>query len=697
MDFGVFGALVLFAELTIGLSWTEDNPMNRRDFLKTTCSTVGLAAAGKAITAVAAPKSAKKVLVLGIDGMDPLLLQQYIAEGAMPNFKRLVEIGDFKPLQTSMPPQSPVAWSTFITGMDPGGHGIFDFVHRKPETLEPYLSISEAVPSARRIKIGTWDLPLSGGEVNLLRKGRAFWQILEEEGIPTTIFKMPANFPPAASPGYSLSGMGTPDMLGTSGTFQYFTNTPPPDWEHMKGGIVSRVRVTNGVVTAKIVGPANTFRRTPTEDHPSGYEEVVYENPDTEIELTVYVDRQNETAKISFHGTEIVLREGEWSDWVRIDFDMIPYLVSTNAIGRFYLQEVHPNFKLYLTPLQINPDDPAMPISTPEDWSRRLVKDLGLFYTQELPEDTKAFSGGVFSGRDFWDQAQFVYRERRRALDYFLDRFDEGLLFFYFSSLDQNSHMLWHFMDQDHPFYNPEENLADGLKIVYSEMDEALGRAFDAIDDDTTLIIMSDHGFAPFYWGVNLNTWLLEQGYIKLKDSTIQSHVPFFGNVDWTKTKAYALGLNGLYVNLKGREPEGIVGPGSDYQALLNHLEKDLLAAVDPRNGNNPVSSVVQTHRDFAGAHVDLGPDIIVGYNRGYRTTAESGLGEFPREIFVDNMDEWSADHSVDSRVVPGVLLTNKKITLDEPALHDVTVAVLAEYGIPPLPEMIGKACISPR
>lgn len=644
---------------------------------------------------VDASEPAKKVLILGVDGMDPRLLQQFIDEGHMPNFERLKKQGDYSPLQTSMPPQSPVAWSTFITGMDPGGHGIFDFVHRKPETLEPYLSMSEALPPDKSIKIGTWVLPLSGGDVNLLRKGKAFWQILEEKGVPTTIFRMPANFPPTESPGRSFSGMGTPDILGTPGTFQYFTNAPPPDWENMKGGIVSRTRVTNDVVTAKIVGPPNGFRRFPKENQPAGSGEIDYETPDTEVEFNVYLDRDNETAKIVVQETELVLKEGEWSDWVRVDFDMIPFLVGANAIGRFYLQEVHPNFKLYLSPLQINPGDPAMPISTPDDWSHELAEALGPFYTQELPEDTKAFSGGVFSGREFWEQAQFVYRERRRALDYFLDNFDEGLLFFYFSSLDQGSHMLWHYMDQDHPFHDSQGELAEGLKTVYGEMDEALGRVLEAVDDNTTLIVMSDHGFAPFYWGVNLNTWLLERGYVKLKDPSIQGRMPLFGNVDWTQTRAYALGLNGLYVNLKGRETNGIVEPGDQYQALLDQLEKDLLAMVDPRNGKNAVSLVVQTHRDFANANVDLGPDIIVGYNWGYRTTSESGLGEFPREISVDNMDEWSADHSMDHRLVPGVLLTNRKITLDEPALYDLTVAVLDEYGIAPLPEMIGKDCIS--
>ena len=288
-----------------------------------------------------------------------------------------------------------------------------------------------------------------------------------------------------------------------------------------------------------------------------------------------------------------------------------------------------------------------------------------------------------------------MYSERRRALDYFLDSFEEGLLFFYFSSIDQGCHMLWHFMDEEHPFSATEGDLAQGIKTIYGEIDEAMGRVLESIDDDTTLIVMSDHGFAPFYWAVNLNTWLLENGYVKLKDASKQGRQALFANVDWTETTAYALGLNGLYVNLKGRETNGIVEPGEAYQTLLDRLEKDLLAMVDPRNGNSVVSLVERTQGADFDANIDLAPDIIVGYDWGYRTTAESGLGEFPRKIFVDNDDEWSGDHSMDYRLVPGILLTNKKITLDEPALYDLTVSVLDEYGIVPLPEMIGKDTIA--
>ena len=659
---------------------------------------IALTLAASPIASVQA-EEAKKVFILGIDGMDPNLLDKFLEEGAMPNFKKLIEEGDYKRLQTTMPALSPVAWSTFITGQDPGGHGIFDFIHRKAETLEPFMSTSEVLPPGKTLELGTWVLPLSGGGSKLLRKGRAFWQILEEHGVPTTIFRMPANYPPVESPGRSFSGMGTTDILGTPGTFTFYTNRPPPNANDISGGQVVRIRVIDYSVKAQLIGPPNTFRRIPKTATPGwradGAAEVEYETPDCTIDFEVFLDPEESVAKFVVQDEEFILKEGEWSDWVSLEFEAVPFLVNISATARFYLQQVRPFFKLYVSPLQISPENPAMTISTPEDWAHELYEALGNFYTQELPEDTKVLSAGIFSGEEFWTQSQLVYKERRRALDYFLENLGPGLTFFYFSSVDQNSHMLWRYMDEQHPAFERHETLSGGIQFLYEAMDESLGRVREVIDDDPTLIVMSDHGFAPFYWGVGLNSWLLEKGYVTLKDPSRQGRFAYFGNVDWSRTRAYALGLSGLYLNLKGREKDGIV-TGEEYDALLDQLESDLLAMRDPRNGNQPVTLVTRTRRDFSGPYLDVGPDIIVGYGRGYRSSWESPLGEFTREIFTDNMEAWSGDHLIDRRLVPGVLITNRKITLEEPALYDLTVAVLDEYGIAPTPEMIGEDCLAP-
>ena len=202
----------------------------------------------------------KKVLILGFDGLDPQILERLVKAGKLPNFKALMDSGDYRPLATSIPPLSPVAWANFITGMNPGGHGIFDFIHREPETMIPYLSTSRTEPPKRNLRLGSWVIPLSPGRVTLLRQGKAFWQILEERGIPTTIVRAPSNFPPVKSRERQLSGMGTPDLQGTYGIFSFFTDEPVKKYKIDSGGDVFQVRVVNHRARAKLLGPRNSFR-----------------------------------------------------------------------------------------------------------------------------------------------------------------------------------------------------------------------------------------------------------------------------------------------------------------------------------------------------------------------------------------------------------------------------------------------------
>ncbi len=646
--------------------------------------------------AAAAEAKHKKVLVLGVDGLDPKLLQRFADEGVLPNFKRLIDEGDFKPLGTTMPPLSPVAWSTFITGMDPGGHGIFDFIHRDPARYLPIPATSEAPRIELPIKVAgcEYPLPWASAEVVNMRKGRAFWEYLDERGVPSTLYSIPSDFPPTKA-GKVLSGMGTPDLIGTHGTFSYYTDRRVPNAAGITGGNVYMVRVENNKVSATLKGPDQPFKRIKKRSPRRGATEVEYEHPELELPFTVHLDPERPEARLKVGGTELILKEGEWSDWVEVDFavDCAPFM-TVGSIARFYLKQTRPDFKLYVSPLQISPRAPVQPISFPDDWVHELWESLGYFYTQELPEDTKAFSGGILTGREFREQSELVHGERMKALKHLLAGYREGLLFFYFSSVDQRSHMLWRYADDKHPFFEMDELLIHGIREIYTEIDEAVGLAAAAVGDDGTLIVMSDHGFGPFYWGVNLNTWLLENGYLALKPGVRQEQVKYLLGVDWSKTKAYALGLSGLYVNLAGREAKGIVLPGPEYRQTLDALERDLLALKDPRNGHNAVSLVVRTRRDFTGEQVEIGPDAIVGYNEGYRSSWQSPLGEFPPEIFEDNPDPWSGDHLVDHRFVPGVLLTNKKITLEAPALQDLTVAILDEYGVPKAAEMIGQDCL---
>ena len=617
----------------------------------------------------------KKVLVLGFDGMDPKILERLVQEGKMPNFQHLMKIGDYKPLRTSIPPQSPVAWSNFITGMNPGGHGLFDFIHRDPETMVPYLSTTKTESAKRTISIGNWVIPLSGGKVSLLRHGKAFWEILEEKGVLSTIFRVPANFPPVADTEvHQLSGMGTPDIQGTYGTFSFYTDEHIDKYGEVSGGKVYPIEVVNNKVQAKLFGPINSFKK---------------DAPQSTIDFTVFIDSENPVAKIVVQDHQILLKEKEWSDWVRVEFNIIPLLQKVNGIGRFYLKEVHPHFKLYVTPINIDPSSPALPISTPEDYSDELCEKIGAFYTQGIPEDTKALSAAVLDDGEFFQQTNIVLNEELKMFDYELSRFKSGALFFYVGRVDQLGHMFWRTMDPNHPAYDRDSRYHHVIEQTYREMDAILEKALQKIDEDTTLIVLSDHGFAPFYRAFNLNTWLKNEGYISVVDD---SESELLQNVDWTKTRAYGLGFNALYLNLNGRERNGIVQPGAEREALMDELSKKLLTIRDSETGKQVVSRVYKSDEIYTGSYVKSAPDLIIGYNREYRSSWETVLGKFPKEILRDNTEKWSGDHLMEADLVPGILLANKKIKSDHPALYDLAPTILAVFGIPRQEGMVGEA-----
>ena len=240
-------------------------PIHRRDFLKYSLGAASLLALESRSNLVTRTfgKTAtnKKVLILGFDGMDPYLTNVWMSEGKLPAFKRLIGQGGFRRLGTSIPPQSPVAWSNFIAGTNPGGHGIFDFIHRDPKNYWPVFSAALTEEAKKTIRVGNWVLPIKGGDVRNLRQGQAFWQILEEHDIPATIFKMPANYPPVPSRQKTFSGLGTPDLLGNYNSFRYYTTEPKEIKEDIGGGSVHPVYVIGNRVDAKLPGPVNTFKK----------------------------------------------------------------------------------------------------------------------------------------------------------------------------------------------------------------------------------------------------------------------------------------------------------------------------------------------------------------------------------------------------------------------------------------------------
>jgi predicted AlkP superfamily phosphohydrolase/phosphomutase len=615
-----------------------------------------------------------RVIVLGIDGMDYGLARRMIEEGKLPNLARLETMGSFTPLETSVPPQSPVAWSNFITGMDSGGHGIYDFMHREPDTMIPYLSTSKPADVTRSVELGGYQFALAGGGMELLRHGQAFWEVLEDHGVRTEIVRIPANFPPSGTATRELSGMGTPDILGTYGTFSFYTNALEKLRDNLAGGAAYYADFQNDVFNGQLMGPPNPMR---------------VDQEEMTSDFTVYLDPERPVAKIVAGDEEVLLEEGEWSDWVEVEFDVAPFLPSVSGIVRFLLKQAHPDFMLYVSPVNLDPMAPAMPISTPDSYAAELADAIGDdYYTQGMPEDAQALKQGYLDTAEFLQQARFAADDIWNQYAYVLDNYEEGLLFYYVGNLDQTSHMMWRAMDPNHPAYDAVRDAPyrHTIENLYMEADKWVGITLERMPEDTLLVVMSDHGFTSLLRSFNINTWLLENGFITLIDPERQGQSELFLNVDWGQTKAYAIGINSVYINVRGRERTGIV-PESEREAVMDEIAEKLLAYRDPKNDQPVVLNVYKSEEVYKDrGHLDIAPDLIIGYAKGYRCSDETALGRMPKEIIFDNTSLWSGDHLMDPSVVPGVLFTSRSLKKEAPSLKTLAAAILAEYGIDEFP-----------
>ena len=660
-------------------------------------------AAEAARTGAPAPTKHPRLVVLGIDGLDPDILQEVIARhpGKMPHFERLIAQGQgVRALGPSLPPQSPGAWAHFIVGRGPGGHGIFDFLHRDKRTYAPAPGTVTEITAGTVWLPGKWEFPTQeGGDSN--RTGKAFWTILGESGVPADVWRMPINFPVEESKeGVSFPGMMTPAVDSAYGEPSLYSTDPPA--RAIGDEKIQQITVRGGVAKAELLGPSNAF---------------IEGNPRSSVPFEVYVDEEADAAVVSISGKSLVLEPGEWSAFVQVSFDMLPMgLMAQGGIVRFYLRSVSPELELYASPVNLDPTAPLSPVSAPEEAAAELAEEIGLYYTQGMAEDVNALKKEMLTDAEFMDQARLVYDERGRMLDMALDKYmkneEGGFLFFYYSSVDLCCHMMWRHKDKSHPDYDAavadqssEEwsgregtTWNDVVDDLYMRMDPVLGEIRERVGEDTDIIVMSDHGFASYRRKFSLNTWLLEEGYLVLKegkerelarDHADWSPATIMTHVDWSRTKAYGIGFNGLYINRKGREAEGSV-PEAEVAALVRELADKLEARRD-EDGTQVVVDATITSEVYVGARVDDAPEIQVGYNRGYGNSDESSLGRITNQVLMDNTGgTFNGSHLMDPSVVLGTILTNREITAELPRLEDLTVEILRTYGIQPDPDMTG-------
>jgi predicted AlkP superfamily phosphohydrolase/phosphomutase len=654
---------------------------------------------------------ARRVVVLGLDGLETTLTERFMDEGILPNLAALRERGAYRRLATTSPPLSPVAWSSFTTGANPGKHAIFDFIARRASDYRPLQSSVRTRDGKRALHLGRLRIPLSPPRITGLRKSKPFWCVLGESGIFSAILRVPITFPPDRFRGVQLSAMCVPDLRGTHGTFSFFTDAETPEGGRPPldpaigsagdaGGDVVRVeRSPDGDVRSALRGPGNPLR----EGHP-------------ELRVPFHVTRargggNGAAAILHVSGQRVPLALGAYTPWVRVRFRAAGGFVKVRGVCRFRLESFDP-FALYCTPVQIDPARPVMPISHPRTYSRYLAGLQGEYSTLGLAEDTWALSERRIDEDAFLRQAYDIHAERERMFFDALRRVRRGCVACVFDGPDRIQHMFWRFIDEGHPALRGNGNgqghgRGDGrghgdidparhrdvIRDMYRRMDDLVGRTVAALDEGTVLFVMSDHGFTSFRRGVDLNAWLRDEGYLALRDGAALPGRQYLADVDWARTRAYAIGLAGIFLNVRGREGRGIVDPGAA-EALRREIAAKLTGLRDGNGGAVAVREAMPRDDVYRGPYVEDAPDVVVGYAPGYRVSWESVLGGCGGEVFADNVKAWSGDHCVHPAHVPGVLFASRPLAAKSAAIVDLAPTVLDLFGVRVPAYMDGKSLL---
>ncbi|TAH37861.1 MAG: hypothetical protein EYC70_06650 [Planctomycetota bacterium] len=691
------------------------------------------------------PHSDRRVIVLGVDGLDPEMLAERIERGLCPNFQKLVERGALHALQTSWPPQSPVAWSNFITGCNPGKHGLYDFIHvdRKTYGVANSMSYNDPVGLVFHVHPVPYRLPLTGGDAHLTRSFPAFWEVMSDAGVPVAVYRIPANFPPQATGAITYPDMGTPDLLGASaGRATLWTTSPEQSSRDSAFYSIRKVNalpdVEGGGVTryiSQIAGPDNELKdlcrlESELEQALASGDEALARQvrgnmaraKHTSTPFTAHVTRASGKPQLAVQiGDEWGIAElGGWTRWMPVSFELVPLVGSVSGWTRFLFKSAEP-FELYGAPVQVDPFAPASPVSTPSSASADLARAIGVYHTQGFPDAYQAYKSRLLSTAEFVDQSDTVMAERGAMLEYALDEFDGrgGLLFFYVGSMDMRCHMLWHCQDPQHPHQEPDgPDHAGQIDRIYQQVDALLGRLMQRAQawPECELMVMSDHGFAPFRRQMHVNDWLVAEDYlvlkpgVELRDGKVWRDGRLLGEsaaiyamdshgepdwdasiVDWSRTRAYCIGFNGIILNRAGREPLGVVT--ADQAGPLQEEIRSRLRALRDADGTPVFTTVALAQEVFQGPRVGEAPDVQLGFNVGYGASDECATGELTGDgVIVDNDSRWSGSHLMDPELVRGTFITDRKRELRrDPRLEDITATLYARFGVPAPAGMDGQ------
>jgi predicted AlkP superfamily phosphohydrolase/phosphomutase len=557
-----------------------------------------------------------RTIIVGFDSFAPGTFERLLEQGKMPNLAKFANAGGYSRLEVCSPPQTEVSWTSIATGVDPGSHGIFDFVHRDPATYIPYVSLLPTRISA----VGEQFIPPYTTQT--------LFHEAADMGFPSTALWWPALFP--ARPEYpvgTIPGLGTPDIRGQLGVGIQMTSEPS---EKKKTQVLKLESAGRGKFNGSLEGP-----KTKTKD---GIKPVL-------LPLTVDVLDES-SVRLTLGKQRLDLKLGQWSPILEVQFQA-GFMSTIHAITQVILTEVKGRVSLYFLPLQIHPLHSPWHYATPTSLVKDAWNGAGPFLTLGWPQDTNALEDGCITDEQFLSLCDSIFESRKRIFYRRLDGFKEGVLSGIFDCLDRVQHMF----------------LRDRTDIVqdwYLKLDGFVGDVQGRIDrlglQKYRYMVMSDHGFTTFEHKVHVNHWLVQNGYMTLTDPSGND----LSKVDWSRTRAYALGLNSLYLNVAGREGQGIV-QAAELESLLEEIRTKLLDWRTP-NGETVMTRVIPKHEAFTGPYARLGPDLVLGYAPRYRASSETGLGKIGATSLEANTDHWGADHCIDSQAVPAVLFANRDV-----------------------------------
>ncbi len=557
----------------------------------------------------------RRVLVVGADGADPKIVARMMREGQLPHLDALRRRGAWGALQTTFPPVSPVAWMTCLSGVPPRQHGIHDFITRAADSYLPTIALFNVHGGGGRIPTYT-----------SRRTAPTLAEMLADAGKTAYILQAPGTFPPMpVAIGGVLAGFGMPDLLGTFGVSAWYTTDAGSKKDAAPEGraLVQPLEPVGGEVwSGRIQGPGQTSQTFVL--HRVGSEAVI---------------------ELAAGGSSAVrLTVGAWSNWLRPTFDL-PGIGSIPGLCKFKLVALDRPVELYRTPLYCAPDRPLYPLTEPPEFGAWLQKLVGPFAATGMPADLDGVRRGVVDLDTFLQDAYANWSQQVTMALRLMAETDWDLIFTHLFTIDNVQHLFWHAQDPRHPAHTAQvqERYGGEIERAYRWIDAQLGRLVAQTDENTAVLVVSDHGGAPIYRLVYVNAWLRAQGYLEPREPDVAGQAI---KLDWDRTQAAMFGSGSIWLNVQGRDPRGVTPPGA-YDALRQEIAQRLLDWRDEDNGQPVVKQVLSGEAVFGKAARQTGPDLIPAFHPGYGLGRGEALGRVMcgRPSVAPNLSRWTGGH----------------------------------------------------